>query len=109
MEVETQPKWEGKSMVELASVKAEQPGLIRYCTTTEPLFPAVDDHEKTINWGKEKLLMIDPIQRCKIEWSFVADPIDGKTLKDLASVLDHYCLQFMAKKIEHAILQSGSV
>ncbi|KAK3213007.1 hypothetical protein Dsin_017713 [Dipteronia sinensis] len=95
MEEEKQPKWEGKAMVELASVKAEQvwpcfdedfcnvhkwfpgfdscsqlqgqlgqPGLIRYGTTTEPLFPAADDHEKTINWAKEKLLMIDPIQRC---------------------------------------------
>ncbi|KAA8521853.1 hypothetical protein F0562_012525 [Nyssa sinensis] len=39
-----------------------QPGLIRYCASTTSSSSGSD--EKTINWCKEKLLAIDPIQRC---------------------------------------------
>ncbi|KAK2661282.1 hypothetical protein Ddye_007815 [Dipteronia dyeriana] len=178
MEEERQPKWEGKTSVEIASVKPEQawpciedlcnlhkwfpsmdvcyqvegepgkPGLILYCASTTQTFSSdgTDDQESTTTtttteWAKEKLLMIDPIQRClsyevidsnigfksyvatskvlpiingggcKIEWSFVADPVEGWSQEGLASYID-YCVQFMAKKMEqvHVLLQSsGSV
>ncbi|KAE9594987.1 hypothetical protein Lal_00041221 [Lupinus albus] len=87
---ESKAKWEGKAIVELAENSAEQvwpyiedfcnihklipidicykvegmqgqPGLIRYCATTIK----GDDAETTLmNWAKEKLLSIDPVQRC---------------------------------------------
>ncbi|KAK7351503.1 hypothetical protein VNO77_11015 [Canavalia gladiata] len=88
MAAESEPKWEGKAIVELPGKEAEsawsaiqdfcnlhkwipldtcyyvegiqgQPGLIRYCAST------VKDPESqtpTIKWAKEKLLTIDPIQ-----------------------------------------------
>lgn len=87
---EEQPsKWEGKESIESAGITAEQvwacledfcnahkwlpnldtcylvegapgqPGLIRYCGSSQS-----DDHEVTIRWVKEKLILMDPIQRC---------------------------------------------
>ncbi|KAL5783326.1 hypothetical protein ACOSP7_008355 [Xanthoceras sorbifolium] len=92
-----------------------QPGLIRYyaASTQVPSDDHGTDHEKTTRLAKKKLLMIDPIQRflhciikvlpvngdgengCTIEWSFVADPIEGWKPEDLASFIDHR-LQLMA-------------
>ncbi|KAL5786269.1 hypothetical protein ACOSQ2_008661 [Xanthoceras sorbifolium] len=96
-----------------------QPGLIFYyaASTQAPSDDHSTDHEKTTRWAKKKLLMIDPIQRCysyelvdnnigfkkwvhgengcTIEWSFVADPIEGWKPEDLASFIDHR-LQLMA-------------
>lgn len=90
MAEESKAKWEGKATVEVAGISAEQawplledfcnlhklipidtcyqvegipgqPGLIRYCAST---IQGVADAEPTLNWAKEKLLTIDPIQRC---------------------------------------------
>ncbi|KAI6680013.1 hypothetical protein NL676_033894 [Syzygium grande] len=43
---------------------------------------------------------------CMIEWSFVADPIEGWGPQDLSSYID-FCLQSMAKKIESAIQEAS--
>ncbi|KAK3213008.1 hypothetical protein Dsin_017714 [Dipteronia sinensis] len=123
MAEETQPKWEGKASLELTAVKAEQ-------------------KKKTTKWAKEKLAMIDPIQRClsyqlidnnigfksyvatikvlpinidgcdgengcTIEWSFVADPIEGWRPEDLTSFIENR-LQIMSNKIEQALVQTWS-
>ena len=89
MAEESKPKWEGKASVKLSAITAEQawplledfcnlhklfpldtcyctegtpgqPGLIRYCAFT--ITSDVDD--PIIMWAKEKLLLMDPIQRC---------------------------------------------
>ncbi|XP_008220095.1 PREDICTED: lachrymatory-factor synthase-like [Prunus mume] len=155
-------KWEGKASADLQGSSAEQvwplladfcslhkwfpdiatcyqvdgvpgqPGLIRYCARAP-----IDNDESTIKWAKEKLLSLDPIQRClsyeiiesnlgfksyvavmqlvpinggdgsigcKIEWSFVCDPIEGWGLNDFRSYLDS-SLQLMAEKMmEHTLL-----
>ncbi|CAJ1973913.1 unnamed protein product [Sphenostylis stenocarpa] len=109
-----------------------QPGLIRYCASTvEEEGVGVDAEKKTtIKWAKEKLLEIDPIQRClsyeigennmgfksyvatlkvlpinqdgsKIEWGFVCDPVEGWSFQDLKSYFESF-VEFMAKKIEVA-------
>ncbi|XP_004501142.1 lachrymatory-factor synthase-like [Cicer arietinum] len=86
-----QKKWEGKDTVEIRGVDGEivwhvledfcnlhkwipidtcykiggiegQPGLIRYCASAKK--GVTKDAEPTIKWFKEKLLKIDPIQRC---------------------------------------------
>ncbi|QCE16050.1 lachrymatory-factor synthase-like [Vigna unguiculata] len=109
-----------------------QPGLIRYCanSTVEEEEGVGDDAQKTttIKWAKEKLLQIDPVQRCltyevgennigfksyvatikvfpinhhrgsKIEWSFVCDPVQGWTFQDLNSIIESY-VEIVAKKI----------
>ncbi|KAK7352902.1 hypothetical protein VNO80_18333 [Phaseolus coccineus] len=106
-----------------------QPGLIRYCASTVEEEGVSDDAEKTttIKWAKEKLLEIDPVQRCltyqvdennigfksyvatlkvlpisqdgsKIEWSFVCDPVEGWSFQDLNSYIES-SVEFMAKKI----------
>lgn len=153
---ESDPRWEGKAVVELADTNAEvawsvledfcslhkwipldtcyqlegilgKPGLIRYCAST-----IVDDVEKTsvVKWAKEKLLAIDPVERCltyevvennmgfksyvgtfrvlsmegdgcKIEWEFVCDPVEGWSLEGLKSYVE-YSLEFMKKNIELA-------
>ncbi|KAK8543139.1 hypothetical protein V6N13_136327 [Hibiscus sabdariffa] len=96
-----------------------EPGLVRYC-------------EGKMGWANEKLLTIDPINHslsyevmennvgfknyiatlnvlpmegggCKIEWSFVSDPIQGLKVEDLVSLVDD-TLQFMAKKMEDAVV-----
>lgn len=62
------------------------------------------------NWGLKsyvatmQVLDLDGCQSrqgCKIEWSFVSDPIEGWRFGDYVSYL-HSCLQSMAKKMEHA-------
>ena len=84
----------------------------------------------TIKWAKEKILAIDPVQRCltyevvennmgfksyvatlkvlpiegdgcKIEWGFVSDPVEGWSCQGLKSYVES-TLQSMAKKIEFA-------
>ncbi|KAL6180209.1 hypothetical protein ACLB2K_046876 [Fragaria x ananassa] len=80
-----------------------QPGLVRYCEMKR---------DETTLWAKEKLLMIDPINQsityevgdnnlglksyvatvpvvpinnnngCKIEWSYVCNPIEGSSLEE---------------------------
>lgn len=160
----SETKWEGKASAELKGSSAEQvwppladfcslhkcfptvatcyqvdgfpgqPGLIRYCATAP-----IGNDEATIQWAKEKLLSIDPIQRrlsyeiiesnlgfksyvavmqvvpsnggdgsigCRIEWSFVCDPIEGWGLDDFLSYLDS-SLQLIAEKImEHTRLST---
>ena len=101
-----------------------QPGLIRYCAAA-----ADDDDNTTVEWAKEKLLKIDPVQRCfsyeivdnnmgfksyvatwkvvvdaelegcKIEWEFVCDPVEGWTFHGLHSFFESL-LKFMASKIQ---------
>ncbi|XP_058780697.1 lachrymatory-factor synthase-like [Vicia villosa] len=43
-----------------------QPGLVRYCSSTVKAVveDAVSESETTVKWAKEKLLMMDPVQRC---------------------------------------------
>lgn len=88
MAEESSPKWEGRACVELAETSAQQvwplledfcnihkwmpldtcyqvegvpgqPGLIRYCAST-----IAGEAETTVKWAKEKLLALDPLQRC---------------------------------------------
>jgi hypothetical protein len=40
---------------------------------------------------------------CKIEWSFIADPIEGWPLEDFNSYINS-SLQFMGQKMEQAVL-----
>ncbi|GAV65524.1 Polyketide_cyc2 domain-containing protein [Cephalotus follicularis] len=108
-----------------------RPGLIRYCaSTTDTSFKSSDN--TTIKWVKERLLTIDPIKRClsyevvdnnmgllsymatnkvlpvqgrngcKIEWSFVADPVPGMSFQDLASYTES-SLRFMARKMKESL------
>ncbi|RXH72691.1 hypothetical protein DVH24_012375 [Malus domestica] len=102
-----------------------QPDLFRYCASAP-----VDNDESTIKWSEEKLLTIDPIQRllsyevtesnlgfksyvamdsgdgCRIEWSFVSDPIEGWGLDDFLSYLDS-SVQLIGKTImEHPSLSA---
>ncbi|KAM1312934.1 hypothetical protein ACFX2F_017029 [Malus domestica] len=108
-----------------------QPDLFRYCASAP-----VDYDESTIKWSEEKLLTIDPIQRrlsyevtesnlgfksyvatkqlvamdsgdgCRIEWSFVSDPIEGWGLDDFLSYLDS-SVQLIGKTImEHPSLSA---
>ncbi|CAN1784914.1 hypothetical protein LINPERHAP1_LOCUS16702 [Linum perenne] len=102
-----------------------QPGLVRYCAST-----------KKDSWFcKERLVSIDPGQRClsyevlendagfgyyvatirviddeeggccRIEWSFVADPLIGWTVDGLREYVGS-CLDHMACKIQEAVLCS---
>ncbi|RZC06500.1 Lachrymatory-factor synthase [Glycine soja] len=157
---ESKPKWEGKSVTELPGTDAEQvwtaledfcnlhkwwpietcyqlegvpgqPGLIRYCASTvEEAVVGAQKTTTTIKWTKEKLLAIDPVQRClsyeivennmgfksyvatlkvlpmngdgcKIDWGFVCDPVEGWSFQDLKLYLES-SLQSMAKKIQLA-------
>ncbi|KDP34166.1 hypothetical protein JCGZ_07737 [Jatropha curcas] len=163
LQEETEPKWEGKTTVEVKGLTADQtwpfvadfcnidklfpfvdkcyhvegelgkPGLIRYCATApRPSFDGTG--EIKVDWAKEKILIIDPIERllsyeitesnmgfksyvatfkvlpvdgdgqrrCRIDWSFVADPIQGWSLEDFSSYLNT-SLQYMAKKIEETV------
>ncbi|KAF8008066.1 hypothetical protein BT93_K1905 [Corymbia citriodora subsp. variegata] len=43
---------------------------------------------------------------CTIEWSFVADPVEGWGFQDMRSFFD-FCLQSMAKEIENAIQETS--
>ncbi|TKY74535.1 Lachrymatory-factor synthase [Spatholobus suberectus] len=87
------PKWEGKAVVELASTGAElvwpaledfcnlhkwipidtcyqveglpgQPGLVRYCGSAVKGVGDDAAETTTVMWVKEKLLAIDPVRRC---------------------------------------------
>lgn len=165
---ETQGKWEGKATVELKGPTADQvwpfledfcnlqkwlpgvdtcyqvegelgqPGLVRYCSSGTA--SSDGSHEGKVIWAKEKLIMINPSERClsyeilennagfksyvatmkafpindgdedgdgqhgcKIEWSFIADPIEGWPLEDFNSYINS-SLQFMGQKMEQAVL-----
>lgn len=82
---------------------------INHCFTYEVLDNNIDfnSYVATI-----KLLPIDGGSSssggagCRIEWSFVCDPIQGWRLEDLASYIDS-SLQFMAKKMENTVQQIG--
>ncbi|KAI3677274.1 hypothetical protein L1987_86897 [Smallanthus sonchifolius] len=95
-----------------------EPGLIRYCVFTEESSSALSNgtDKAPTKWCNEKLLSMDPVQRtlsyevtennlgfksyvanvkvieteggCKIEWSFVADPVEGMGLEDLRGFLE---------------------
>ncbi|KAJ6406411.1 hypothetical protein OIU74_028339 [Salix koriyanagi] len=160
MTEETQGKWEGKATAELKGPTADQvwpffedfcnlqkwlpgvdtcyqvegepgqPGLVRYCSSST--ISSDRSHEETqVKWVKEKLVMIDRIERClsyeiiennvgfksyvatikvlpvndgcKIEWSYVADPIEGWPVDDFNSYISS-SLQFMGQKMEQAAL-----
>ncbi|KAJ6698043.1 LACHRYMATORY-FACTOR SYNTHASE [Salix purpurea] len=160
MHEETQGKWEGKATAELKGPTADQvwpffedfcnlqkwlpgvdtcyqvegepgqPGLVRYCSSST--ISSDRSHEETqVKWVKEKLVMIDRIERClsyeiiennvgfksyvatikvlpindgcKIEWSYVADPIEGWPVEDFNSYISS-SLQFMGQKMEQAAL-----
>ncbi|KAJ4841187.1 hypothetical protein Tsubulata_040547, partial [Turnera subulata] len=119
--------------------EAGQPGLVRYCaSSTQPSADGSEDGKVT--WAKEKLVMINPVERClsyeiignnvgmksyvatwkvlplagddaqtlpaggcKIEWSFVSDPVEGSTLDGLLSYVSSV-LQFAGNKMEEAVL-----
>ncbi|GMI84354.1 hypothetical protein like AT4G32870 [Hibiscus trionum] len=91
---EGNPKWEGKATAELKASTAEQiwPLIAEFCNL-DKFFPTVD-----ICYRKEG----SPGDGCKIEWTFVSDPIQGLKLEDLVSLI-HDSLQFMAKKMEEAV------
>ncbi|KAJ1390284.1 START-like domain superfamily [Sesbania bispinosa] len=159
---ESKQIWEGKTSAELTGTNADQiwplledfcslhrwlpidtcyqvegvgGGLIRYCAAT--MTDDADPNKVSTMWVKEKLLIMDPIQRsvtyevldnnmgvksyvgtmkvlpilsnndkastmCKIEWSFICDPIEGWTFQGLLSYVQS-CLQFMANKMEEAV------
>ncbi|XP_058002324.1 lachrymatory-factor synthase-like, partial [Hevea brasiliensis] len=166
---ETGPKWEGKTSLELKGATADQalpffedfcnihkwfpnletgyqvegelgkPGLIRYCAF-KPQASSDSTGGNIINWAKEKLIMINTVERflsygiiennmgynsytatfevlpisgdgagdqkrCKIEWSFVCDPIEGWKLQD-ANSFRNSTLQLTANKIEQALCVS---
>lgn len=105
-----------------------QPGLVRYCEM---------GRDETTLWAKEKLLMIDPTNQsityevgdnnlglksyvatvpvvpinnnngCKIEWSYVCNPIEGSSLEEFQSFVE-YCLQGIAKKMELALVSNNT-
>nr|GEY46777.1 hypothetical protein [Tanacetum cinerariifolium] len=101
-----------------------QPGLVRYCASTVQS----SNDETIIKWCHEKLVLIDPIQRClsyeivennvgfnryvveikvnevddegcMIEWSFEADPIEGWRLEDLCGYIES-SLKAMGERME---------
>ncbi|KAJ6372980.1 hypothetical protein OIU76_027334 [Salix suchowensis] len=92
-EEETQLKWEGKATAEVrvpaekvwsfledfcnihkwiptvdtcCQVEGElgQPGLVRYCASSSTVASEGRREEIKISWAKEKLIMINPIERC---------------------------------------------
>ncbi|MFS7990494.1 putative polyketide cyclase/dehydrase, START-like domain superfamily [Helianthus anomalus] len=105
-----------------------QPGLVRYCATIIPSSNDTDKDPTTIvKWCHEKLLSLDPVQRCLsyeigennlgfttyvaeikavdiddgcvVEWSFVADPVEGMRLEDLCGYFES-SLKAMAERME---------
>ncbi|CAK7353152.1 unnamed protein product [Dovyalis caffra] len=170
MAEETQLKWEGMATVELKTPTADQvwpcledfcniikwipdmdtcyqvegevgqPGLTRYCASSSSRLSDGSDNETRISWVKEKLLTMNPMERClsyevvennigfnsyvatvkvlpingsdgqhgcKIEWSYVADPVEGWSTEHLTSIIK-ISLQYMANKLEQAVL-SGEI
>lgn len=94
-----------------------EPGLVRLCAFTKQASSALsNDTKASIKWCNEKLLSMDPNQRtlsyavtennlgfksyvgnikmiaidggCKIEWSFISDPVEGMRLEDLRGFLE---------------------
>ncbi|KAG8375612.1 hypothetical protein BUALT_Bualt10G0118500 [Buddleja alternifolia] len=166
-EADHHSKWEGKSTAKLHKSTAEevwplledffsihnwlpsidacykveggvegQHGLVRYCAATLP--PQTDGGDAVVNWCHEKLIAIDPIDKClvyevldnnmgfksyrstlkviemkggdelngcQIEWSFLADPVEGLSYEDMVAYLD-ISLQGMAHNIEKALESS---
>ncbi|KAI3743587.1 hypothetical protein L1987_61297 [Smallanthus sonchifolius] len=107
-----------------------QPGLVRYCAATIPSPPPNDSDETptaVVKWCHEKLLSIDPVQRClsyeigennlgmtshvaemkvvdidggcMVEWSFATDPVEGMRSEDWRGYLES-SLKAMAERIE---------
>ncbi|PQQ02017.1 hypothetical protein Pyn_05745 [Prunus yedoensis var. nudiflora] len=95
-----------------------QPGLSRYCTVPSSSDDGVDQREdtddgshQTVVWATRSLATTTctTVQafiinghdgnhhRCKIEWLFVSDPVEGWRLEDFISYL-HSCLQLIANK-----------
>ncbi|XP_071719481.1 lachrymatory-factor synthase-like [Rutidosis leptorrhynchoides] len=96
-----------------------QPGLVRYCESSSS--------NGFVKWCHEKLISIDHAERClsyevkennvgftyyvaelkvieiesgcKIEWSFVSDPIEGWRLEDLCGYIES-SLKTMAERME---------
>ncbi|XP_050365731.1 lachrymatory-factor synthase-like [Argentina anserina] len=161
MEEQAHPKWRGKSCAQVNGHAAQevwplladfcnlhkifpkvetcyqleevagQTGIVRYCAGF-----ATNKDKSTVKWCKERLLMIDPIERCfsyevidsnmgfqsyiaimrvvpiddgssMIEWSFVSDPSEGKRMEDVQS-FGEFSLQSIAKKIELVLTNSTS-
>ncbi|XP_045789724.1 uncharacterized protein LOC123884627 isoform X2 [Trifolium pratense] len=154
---QTQEKWKGIAKTELLGCKTEQvwplledffgldkwfptlsciplegisgkPGCVRFCGGFKT---PVDEHGKqTLNWTKEKLLSIDPIQRvfsysiidgnvglhnyvstikvlekddgCLIEWLYEVEPVEGWKLEDL-DLLIGSGLDEMGQRIQGAL------
>ncbi|XP_022996730.1 lachrymatory-factor synthase-like [Cucurbita maxima] len=103
-----------------------QPGLIRYCATTD----TTSSSEPSIKWAHERLKLIDPTEHiltyeildnnigfksyvatikllpgggddgggCKMVWSFEADPIEGWPLEEFVKYLE-FSLQQMVNKM----------
>ncbi|KAL8259557.1 hypothetical protein R6Q59_027510 [Mikania micrantha] len=97
-----------------------EPGLIRHCVFIEQSSAALSDEtgKVPVKWFNEKLLSMDPVQRtmsyemiennlgfkfyvgyvklfeldggCKIDWSFVSDPVEGMSLEDLRGNLESF-------------------
>ncbi|PIN24704.1 hypothetical protein CDL12_02560 [Handroanthus impetiginosus] len=104
------------------------PGLVRYCAGTVPdgngggvakwcheKLIDIDSVEKCLSYevldnnmgfksykSTMKVMPIDggdDLGGCKIEWSFLADPVEGLSFEDLAAYVDQ-SLQGMAKNME---------
>ncbi|XP_004513032.1 lachrymatory-factor synthase-like [Cicer arietinum] len=155
---QSKEKWKGKAKTKLQGCKAEQiwpfledffgldkwfpslstcipvegisgkPGCIRFCAGFKT---PIDEHDKqTLNWTKQKLLSIDPIQRvfsysivdgnvgfhsyvstlkvvskdegCEIEWLYEVEPVEGWKLE----YLDYFIgsgLGVMAQRMQEAL------
>ncbi|XP_056166946.1 lachrymatory-factor synthase-like [Syzygium oleosum] len=65
---------------------------LKYFTATIRMIPMNDEDGKMVG--------------CMIEWSFVADPVEGWGFQDMRSFYD-FSLQSMAKKIESAIQETS--
>lgn len=108
-----------------------QPGCVRFCAGFKT--PVDDGHSKqlqTMNWTKQKLLSIDPIQRtfsysivdgnvgfhsyvstvkvlpkedgCEVEWIYEVEPVEGWKLEYLDSFIGSG-LQVMAQRMQGAL------
>lgn len=109
-------------------------GLVRYCAAAAPgdgepavkwcreKLTAIDPVEKRLSYeimennmgfkSYESTLRVVPIDGgddlgCQIEWSFVADPVEGLSCDDLAAYVG-ICIRGMAENMEKA-LESDSI
>ncbi|OWM66065.1 lachrymatory-factor synthase-like [Punica granatum] len=115
-----------------------QPGCVRYCagfrTPVDDNYYFRVDKERTMNWTKQKLLSIDPLEMtlsysivdsnvgfnsylsrvrvvpiedgCSIEWEYEVEPVKGWRLEDLHGFIGSG-LQIMAKRMEEALAQTN--